>query len=355
MINYSTKDIFETDVEAIVNTVNTVGVMGKGLALQFKRRYPSNFAAYKAACDAHEVTLGKMFVTESAEIGGPRWIINFPTKGHWKANSRLEDIQTGLKDLLKVIRELGISSIAVPPLGAGNGGLNWVEVRPVIQSALFALEDVRVEIIEPSNGHRELARPQKALTMTPTRALMIQLMLAYGKLRHTAEPWEDARAASHLEIQKLMYFADLAQPGLRLNFEQGHYGPFSDIVRLMLSEMEGEFVKGFGDGSDPVLQLVPIQVTDLAIERLEAVGADKVDKSLVESTVASVISEVDGFEGPYPLELLASVSWAQRRTRSDDVDAVTAFIRGWNERKGRIFTPAHVGVALNRVLEVAPA
>src|SRR3954467_571360 len=136
MIRYTTGNLLEADAEALVNTVNTMGVMGKGIALMFKERFTDNYRAYAAACKQKQVELGQMFVTESLELGGPRWIINFPTKANWRFPSRLEWIEAGLRDLRSVIEEKGIKSIAIPPLGSGNGGLDWRDVRPLIEGAL---------------------------------------------------------------------------------------------------------------------------------------------------------------------------------------------------------------------------
>jgi O-acetyl-ADP-ribose deacetylase (regulator of RNase III) len=142
-------DLLEADVEALVNAVNTVGVMSRGIALQFKETYPDNFVRYRVACRRHEVQPGAMFVTETGEDHGPRLIINFPTKRHWMSASRMEDIETGLRALIQVVQARGIASLALPALGCGNGGLDWSEVRPRIETAFAALPDVRVLLYEP--------------------------------------------------------------------------------------------------------------------------------------------------------------------------------------------------------------
>ena len=139
MVEFVTGNLLEADADAFVNTVNTKGVMGKGVALQFKRAFPANFKAYQAACAAGEVKLGRMFVFDSGRLERPRYIINFPTKDHWRSRSRLADIETGLVDLRRVLAELEIESIALPPLGCGLGGLDWSDVRPRIEAALADL------------------------------------------------------------------------------------------------------------------------------------------------------------------------------------------------------------------------
>lgn len=142
-------DILQADVEALVNAVNCVGIMGRGIALQFKETFPANFKAYAAACARKEVQPGRMFVFETGFFGNPKYIVNFPTKQHWRDKSRIEDIEAGLEVLVREIRSRDIRSIAVPPLGSGLGGLDWRLVRPCIEAALGTLGDVRTVIFEP--------------------------------------------------------------------------------------------------------------------------------------------------------------------------------------------------------------
>jgi O-acetyl-ADP-ribose deacetylase (regulator of RNase III) len=148
-IEYKTGDLLAEEAEALVNTVNCVGVMGRGIALQFKKAWPDNFKAYAAACRRHEVRPGHMFVFDTARLTPPRYIINFPTKRDWRAKSRIEDIEAGLDALVLEIRHRDIRSVAVPPLGAGLGGLEWAVVRERIERALGNLPDVKVIVFEP--------------------------------------------------------------------------------------------------------------------------------------------------------------------------------------------------------------
>lgn len=349
MINSATGDILKADVDAVVNTVNTVGVMGKGLALQFKRRYPENFKAYKRACDSGDVEVGRMFVTETHELRGPRLIINFPTKKHWRADSRIEYIEAGLRDLVRVIEERRIQSIAIPPLGAGNGGLDWREVRPLVEGALAPIEGLRVEIFDPVKAHFAVQKSE-SVRMSNSVALLVSLMLAYSKQRHSAEPWEDVQGVSHLEVQKLMYFASRFVPEMKLRFNQGPYGPYSDAVRAMLSHIEGTFVEGFGDGNDRVLDLVPIRVTEEGKAALRDFRPVNYEPAQFTSAVEGVLRIVEGFEGAYPLELLASVDWARSSLATDDANAVGPYVQNWTERKGRMFTDNHIHTALTHLV-----
>ncbi len=156
MIRFTQGNLLEARAEALVNTVNTVGVMGKGIALMFKERFRENFRRYAAACKAGEVRVGTMFVTETGELDCPRWIINFPTKQHWRAPSRLEWVEEGLRDLRRFLVENQVRSVAIPPLGAGNGGLDWARVRPKIVDQLGNLEDTEILVYEPPPSTRAL-------------------------------------------------------------------------------------------------------------------------------------------------------------------------------------------------------
>ena len=164
MVEYKTGNILDEDVEALVNAVNCVGSMGKGIALQFKKSWPDNFKAYEAACRKKEVRPGGMFVFETGQLVSPRYIINFPTKRHWRDKSRIEDIDSGLNALVAEVRSREISSIAIPPLGAGLGGLAWADVRVRIERAIQNLPNVRTIVFEPHDapGQVEPATARRA-------------------------------------------------------------------------------------------------------------------------------------------------------------------------------------------------
>jgi O-acetyl-ADP-ribose deacetylase (regulator of RNase III) len=149
MITYKTGDILIEDAEALVNAVNCIGSMGRGLAAEFKRAWPENFTEYAAACRRQEVRPGRMFVFQNTAASGPRYIINFPTKRHWRDNSRIEDIEAGLSALVTEVRQRSIRSIAIPALGSGLGRLDWADVRPRIERAMRELPHVNVVVFEP--------------------------------------------------------------------------------------------------------------------------------------------------------------------------------------------------------------
>jgi O-acetyl-ADP-ribose deacetylase (regulator of RNase III) len=150
MVEFRAGDIFAADVEALVNAVNCVGVMGRGIALQFRKAFPDNFEAYSAACRRGEVQPGRMFVFNTGQLGSPRYIVNFPTKRHWREKSRVADIDAGLVSLVAEVTRLAVQSIAVPSLGCGLGGLDWSDVRPRIEQALRSVSNLQAIVFEPS-------------------------------------------------------------------------------------------------------------------------------------------------------------------------------------------------------------
>lgn len=347
MIVEGSGDLLAADTEAVVNTVNCVGVMGKGIALQFKRRYPNVFTTYERACKAGEVAPGKMLPVRTGELVGPSWVINFPTKKHWRAPSRLEWIRDGLDDLKRVIRELDIKSIAIPPLGAGNGGLDWGDVEPLIREAFADDPRTEVHIYSPSNGRRAVVATRRAPRITPTRALLVGLMDQYAEARTETE-LSFENGVSHLEIQKLFYFANEVHPIPKMRFAQAKYGPYSEQLRHLLQELEGHFTTGYGDGDDRVLDLRPIEVTDEGKQQtlayLERAESDQTSK-----VIDRVLTIVEGFEGAYGLELLATTHWVAAREGADTAEEATDAVRKWSDRKGRIFTHMHVTNALNHL------
>ena len=338
MIEYKTGDLLAEKADAIVNTVNCIGHMGAGIALQFKKAWPENFRAYAAACRDGEVQPGRMFVFETHQLAPPRYIINFPTKRHWRGRSRLEDIDAGLETLVAEIRRLGLGSVAVPPLGAGLGGLPWKEVRGRIERALGALPDLRVVVFEP-HGTPEDARGRKAKRkprMTPGRAALLGLMDRY--LAGMLDPF-----VSLLEVHKLMYFMQEAGEPLRLRMEKGPHGPYAENLRHVLNDIEGYYLTGYGaggDAPDKALELLPG-----AVEESRTALAEKLDTGQRLKRVAAL---VEGFESPFGLELLATVHWvATREGALSDAEA-TARTFEWGSRKRR-FRPNQIALA-RRVL-----
>ena len=336
MIERKTGDIFEEDVDALVNSVNCVGVMGRGIALQFKNRFPENFKAYAQACKRSEVKPGKMFVYESRTMTNPRFIINFPTKRHWRGKSRMADIEAGLVDLANEIRRRGIRSIAIPPLGSNLGGLDWTEVGPRIEATLQGLEDVKVILFEPGGGPRD-DRPNRSTNppqMTTSRACVIVLMDRY--VQGLLDPF-----ITLLEIHKLLYFAQDAGEDLKLRYKKAPYGPYAENLRHVLRRMEGHLIMGYKDGGDSPgkqLDLVPG-----AIEDAEKFLSEFPD---TEQRLARVFELVDGFESSFGLELLSTVHWIAREEPDLSDDQIISHTYSWELHK-RQFSERQIRLALD--------
>jgi len=350
MLSEAEGNLLDAAADAVVNTVNTVGVMGKGIALQFKQAYPANFRAYEAACRRGEVQLGRMFVFETGLLGQPRFIINFPTKKHWRARSRLSDIKAGLADLHRVIREHEIRSIAIPPLGCGNGGLDWRDVRPLIAGALGDLADVQVMLYPPRGAPpaESMAVRTERPKITPGRAALLTLLARYVRMSQIEEPAAPG-GASLLEIQKLMYFLQEAGESLRLDYVKARYGPYAENLNHVLQAMEGHYLRGYGDRTQEVKKLSPISLMSGAEDAGCSWLADHPDQT--SDRIEAVLRLITGFASAYGLELLATVHWVliYEGGNQADVETLTRLVSSWNERKGRLFTEIHVRRAADRL------
>jgi O-acetyl-ADP-ribose deacetylase (regulator of RNase III) len=338
-IKLTTGDLLEQRVDAIVNTVNTVGVMGKGIALQFKRKWPANAKAYEAACKLKEVVPGKMFVFDNGGLVEPKFIINFPTKRHWRQPSRMSDIDAGLVDLVAQVKRLGIRSIAIPPLGCGNGGLNWSDVRPRIEAAFAGLTDVDVRLFGPSeiDGVRELAPEADKPRMTAGRAAILKVLSVYREMRYPL---------SQLEVQKLVYFLVRAGQNLgTLKFVKHTYGPYAPTLRHVLTKMSGAYLQGVGDGT----KQSEISLVEAALQECESFLASQQDLETAQR-VDRIARLIDGFETPYGMELLATVDWIAAEDKKATYDEVLRRVLDWNKRKREIMKPAHIRAAYDRLI-----
>lgn len=342
MIEIAKGNLLETPVDALVNTVNTKGVMGKGIALQFKQAFPEMFRDYEKACKVGEVRLGKVYVYDRGGLAGaPRWVINFPTKGHWRERSRLADIEAGLDDMVATVQRLDIHSIAVPPLGCGNGGLNWSDVRPRIEAAFAQLPDVMVYLFVPGQSPAAESMPNRTErpNMTPGRAALIALMDRY--LKGLLDPF-----VTLLEIHKLMYFLQEAGEELRLQYEPKPYGPYAKNLRQVLIRIEKHYTQGYGDGKDAPTR--PIELLPGAVEEATNFLAQNPE---IKKRMDRVVQLIDGFEDPYGLELLSTVHWVMRESLQarEKPDAAVEAVRNWTPRKRRNLKPEHLLKAWQRL------
>lgn len=350
MIRFTQGNLLDAKTEALVNTVNTVGVMGKGIALMFKERFAENFRLYSAACKAGEVETGKIHVTAVNELEGPRWIINFPTKRHWRSPSQIAWITEGLQDLRRFLIEKQVKSVAVPPLGAGNGGLKWPEVREQIIDVLSDLA-VDVLVFEPSNQYLNVAKRNGVEKLTPARALIAELVRRY---------WILGMECSLLEIQKLAWFLERAieklpdtQNPLDLQFVAHRYGPYTNRLEHLLNNLDGSYLH------------CSKRISDAGIS--DVIWFDQDRKAFLQTYLKTEAKEysqalehtaelIDGFESPFGMELLATVDWLlSQEDVSPTVPALREALRHWAggadaaARKSRLFDAQALSIALKRL------
>ena len=341
VIRFGKGNLLTQDVEALVNPVNCVGVLGKGLALQFKRAFPEMVEPYERACSAGEVVPGVVHVVDRGAGQRPRWILNVPTKRHWRNPSRLDDVAIGVRALVEKIRELRIRSVAVPPLGCGNGGLNWAEVRAIL---LAELGDVEAEVIlfAPAGAPAPEDMPNRSVApeLTVERAELLVLLSAFLDAAAPFRVAEHADTLARIEIQKLAYVAQVFAGTAEHRFERGRYGPYSHGLERELKEWEGHFVLGYGDATDKVLELRPIRLIPDAVERAMAVAPDGYGK-----VVDAVMHAVAGWESTYELELLATTLFTFREGTATSAQQAHEVIASWSHIPSQMFTARHVAIA----------
>jgi O-acetyl-ADP-ribose deacetylase (regulator of RNase III) len=338
MITYKKGNIFDAKVEALVNTVNTVGVMGKGIALQFKFAFPENYKAYKEAARRNEIVTGKVQIVPVNDINGVKYIINFPTKAHWRNPSKIQWIKDGLIDLKRQLQEFGITSIAIPPLGCGNGGLNWDNVRPLIDTSLADLE-IDITVYEPSEAIKQaLMKAEKpaASKLTPVRAMLLYLLYKYRAL---------GEFSSEFAAEKLSYFLQrFGETQLKLEFKKGLYGPYSGKVRHVLYALNGYYIKGYEQK-----EARPFETLELIVSKKDEVESYLNNNISVEEKerLDNVAGLIEGFESPYGLELLATVDFLRNATKLKDAISIKNEL--WSQRKQDLFPINHVELALNHL------
>jgi len=339
MIEFTKGDILTSETEALVNTVNCVGVMGRGIALQFKNKFPKNFKAYEEACKKQEVIPGRMFVFNTSDLTFPHYIINFPTKRHWKGKSRIEDIESGLLDLARVVSERNIQSIAVPPLGSGLGGLDWQDVRTRIENALQNC-NAHILVYEPSGAPQNdvMTHTRKIPQMTAGKAALIGLMNRY--LNGLLDPF-----VTLLEVHKLMYFMQESGEELRLKYTKAPYGPYATNLRHVLNAIEGYFISGYADGGDmpdKQLELVPGALQEAEIFLRNCPETKK--------RFERISDLVDGFESSFGLELLSTVHWVIQKENARTYEDIFRQTYAWNERKKQ-FSDRQIKIAATVLAE----
>lgn len=335
MIKFTKGNILTADVEALVNTVNTVGVMGKGIALAFKKAFPLNYKLYKEICDNKEFSVGDIFTTNTGQLT-PKFIINFPTKEHWKGRSKIEYVENGMKKLVETIKTKGIKSIAIPPLGCGNGGLQWNVVKPIILNELKNIdENVEVIIYEPGFNNQTIT-VKKEVSLTPPRAMLLYALKDYQVLGYSI---------NLLVAQKIAYFLQRVGEPLNLQYEKGHYGPYSNRLQHLLKYLNGYYLNFKHEETKPS-SFVSIN----HFEKVASYTQNELDSNQLER-LKKVKELIEGFESPYGLELLATVDYVSQNENIETTDEIVSKIGEWTERKKEIMKPIHIQVAHDRLKE----
>jgi O-acetyl-ADP-ribose deacetylase (regulator of RNase III) len=343
MITLTHGNMFDVDVEVLVNTVNTVGVMGRGVALQFKSLFPANYSEYAKVCRQGMLHPGDVLVHRVPKPGLPRFIFNVATKKHWRGASRIEYVAKGLIGIISNLRETGARSIALPPLGCGLGGLEWVEVLPLIERAFSEVPEVQALVYEPADGQnlRNSKRKPPRPNLTKNRAALLALMQRYLDTGYDY-------ALTLLEVQKLAYLMQEAGHALKLNFRAHFYGPYADNLQNVLNTINGHFIEGVADGSNSPSREVTL-LPDAVKEASELLASDPSAQARLER----VASLINGFDTPFGMELLTTVHWVAMHgpTPAQSPAAAYAAVRAWNERKATIVKLGHVEAAWLRLSE----
>lgn len=335
MIIYTQGNLLDAPTEALVNTVNTVGVMGKGIALQFKNRFPKNYQAYLKACKKGVFNVGELLVIQEGDLTSQKLIINFPTKVHWRSDSKYEYIESGLKELRKLIIENNISSIALPPLGCGNGGLDWEKVKPIISLYLGDLP-AEVLVYTPNVAIKEILQKEntkKEVKLTPARAMLLYLLQEYEVY---GEP------ASLFVANKLAYFLQRSGEALKLEFKPHHYGPYAIQLNHLLVYLNGVYLKGMEQN-----QIKPFEPLIINYNKINEVNKYIEHQLSFEqkSRLQNVLKLINGFESTFSLELLATVDYIQQTKKTKNLELLVKEIKGWNSRKANLFEERHIEIA----------
>ncbi len=337
MIKYVTGNILESDAQALINTVNTVGVMGKGIALQFKKAYQNNFKAYSEACKRKELVIGKMFVTEDSNLNsGKKFIINFPTKTDWRKTSEYSYIESGLDDLIRVLIDKNIKSAAIPPLGAGNGGLEWEKVKKIIEHKLGNL-DLNILVYEPTQHIKDKLKKER-VKLTDARALLLYVL--YDLVRN-------GEYVSEFSSEKICYFLQRfgAKKYFKLQYSPNFYGPYSGKVRYVLNVLSGSYLMGYSD-----MNKKPFEPLTLVADAFETVKKHIESKPELYNIAKNTIEFLTGFYSDFALELLSSIDYIAKNENSFDKDVINNHLEKWSNRKRSMFSnQRYLDISLNQL------
>jgi hypothetical protein len=338
MIHYVTGNLLESDAEALVNTVNTVGVMGKGIALQFKNAFPNNYKKYSEACKNKELNVGQLLVTEENVLSGKKTIINFPTKTNWRLPSEYKYIEAGLEELVKVIEEKSIKSIAIPPLGAGNGGLDWNKVKIILEKYLSQTK-AEIFIYEPNTAVKEVLKKER-VKLTPARAMLLSVLFDLAK---------NGEFVSEFASEKIAYFLQQfgANEAFKLDFKKSFYGPYSGKVKHVLYYLNGSYIMGYSSkDKKPFEELGIVMESEKEVDEFLSKPENNEYKAITEKTKAFL----SGFYSAFGLELLSTIDFIIKEKNITEEKDIISYLEKWSNRKKTMFTnPQFVKIAMNKL------
>lgn len=337
MITYKTGNLFDSKADALINTVNTEGVMGKGIALQFKKEFPNNYKMYNELCKKGDFNIGDLlFFKEENIAAGEKWIINFPTKTTWRKPSEYSYIETGLNSLISSLSNYPINSIALPPLGSGNGGLDWQRVKAMIEEKLGPL-DILIEVYEPNNKVQEKMR-QERVKLTPARAMLLYMLYQLVK---------NGEFVSEFSSEKICYFLQRfgAERYFNLEFKPKFYGPYSGVIKRVLYHLNGSYIMGYsGMDRRPFEPLSIVRDAEPAI--IQYINSNPELKEIVNNTDTFLT----GFYSDFGLELLSTVDYISQEKGSLNKEVILSELEKWSERKRTLFTNDHfLNIAIEHI------
>lgn len=341
MIRFTKGNLLTANAEALVNTVNTVGVMGKGIALQFKEEFPENFAIYADACKSGELVPGKLLITnEKNRAGEEKTIINFPTKLNWRNPSKYEYIKDGLVELVKAISERKITSIAIPPLGCGNGGLKWEIVKGMIEETLKDV-DADICIYEPNSEIKSMLQSKpvsKDVKLTPSRGLITYAMYYYDSLGENCSLFVANKLAYFLQRQGAKSFA-------KIKFTAHHYGPYSPQISHIIYSLNGTYIQGFEQMNATAFEPLTMQYSRINEVSSYVRTLDKTEQDSLKETIRLI----SGFESTLALEVLASVDFIRHNNPWISLEDTIAAIHNWSERKNKLLKNEYIQIAYDHL------
>ena len=341
MIHYKNGNLLESDAEALVNTVNTVGVMGKGIALQFKNQFPNNFNLYAKACKENKVKVGTLFITEEDTLlNGKKLIINFPTKTDWRKPSEYSYIEIGLAELIKVIKDRNLKSIAIPPLGAGNGGLDWYKVKILIEKNLSDL-NCDIQMYQPNTAIQETLKKER-IKLTPARAMLLSVLFDLVK---------NGEFVSEFAAEKIAYFLQRfgAKEYFKLEFQPNFYGPYSGKVKHVLYHLNGSYITGYSSKDKK-----PFEELGLMLDSEKEINEylNCIENEPFKKIALKTKAFLTGFYSAFGLELLSTIDFIMVDKKAANIEEITKYLESWSDRKKTLFSnPKFVSIAIQHLVK----